>query len=178
MTHPPASLTCRTPSSISSVFVGQNKNPKFLATACYFRVYFAQVLTLLQIGFVYPERLLFVMVMDCLSKILVFAQHHQLISPLGRLQIPFRASIYADDVIIFRLTIKSWMWSLRFWTSLARQLDSGQISIRIVSLLFLAVILIWRESTVSSIARWRISLALILGCLYLTETWKELIISH
>ena len=45
--------------------------------------------------------LLFVLVMDCLGRIMDKAQSLEVLAPLGQQQIWHRASLYADDVMIF-----------------------------------------------------------------------------
>ena len=45
--------------------------------------------------------LLFVLVMDCLGRLLEKAQADQLLPPIGNQILRFRASLYADDVVIF-----------------------------------------------------------------------------
>lgn len=45
--------------------------------------------------------LLFVLVIDCLDRFLDLAQQQQFLAPLGNQLVRHRASIYADDVIVF-----------------------------------------------------------------------------
>lgn len=45
--------------------------------------------------------LLFTLVMDCLTALISFAEGAGLLRPIGTIDMPFRASIYADDVVIF-----------------------------------------------------------------------------
>ena len=45
--------------------------------------------------------LLFVLVMDCLARIMDKAHRAKILSPLGPQQVKFKASLYADDVTVF-----------------------------------------------------------------------------
>lgn len=45
--------------------------------------------------------LLFTLVMDCLAALISFAEGAGLLRPIGMIDMPFRASIYADDVVMF-----------------------------------------------------------------------------
>ena len=54
-----------------------------------------------QAGGPFIPPLLFVLVMDCLGRLMDQAQEHSILSPIGNQIIKHRASIYADDVVTF-----------------------------------------------------------------------------